>query len=128
MNAPSPRGAALALVLVSACAVSEPELVRPDRGPTTPSADGKDQANQPERAVIKTALMRLLREDPEKGVGAAEAIATKMGGYSTTSSMEATTLLVPAPKLEEALTALATLGKVDHREIRARDVTEARAD
>lgn len=51
-----------------------------------------------------------------------------MGGYSSASSMEATTLMVPAAKLEEALTALTTLGQVDHREVRARDVTEARTD
>lgn len=124
MNVPRPFRAALALLCLVGCAASEPELVRRDQV----LADGKDGQNQTERAVIKTAAMRVLREDPKAGVSAAEGIATKLGGYSSNSSLEAITLMVPSPKLEEALAALGGLGQVDHKEVRARDVTEARAD
>ncbi|HYV49268.1 MAG TPA: DUF4349 domain-containing protein [Myxococcaceae bacterium] len=124
MNVPRPSCAALTLLFLVGCAASEPEMVRRDQALT----DGKDGQNQTDRAVIKTASMRVLREDPKTGVGAAEAIATKLGGYSSNSSLEAITLMVPSPKLDEALTALGGLGQVDHKEVRARDVTEARAD
>jgi len=141
MTVPSPRphGAALvaAIALFSACSVG-PEMTRPDVGASpvteksvadqTGQAGQAGQAGKPERAIIKSAWMRLLREDLKTGVQEAEAIATRMGGYSSASSMEATTLMVPAPRLEEALTALSALGKVDQRDVRARDVTEARAD
>jgi uncharacterized protein DUF4349 len=126
MNVPRPCRLALALVVLTGCVASEPQLARPDPLPT----DGKDgqSQSQTDRAVIKNASMRVLREDPKAGVGAAEVIATKLGGYSSNSSLEAITLMVPSPKLDEALTALGGLGQVDHKEVRARDVTEARAD
>jgi hypothetical protein len=128
MTVPRFSGAALAaaLALCSACATGH-EVIPPDPVAGLDKA-GADQPSKPERAIIKSAWMRLLREDLRSGVQEAETIATRMGGYSSASSMEAITLMVPAPRLEEALTALAALGKVDHRDVRARDVTEARAD
>jgi len=127
MNVPRPPGAALAaaLALACACATTNQDVGRPappegaNTGPGSPASD---------RAVIKSAWLRVLREDPKSGVRDAEVIATRMGGYASASAMESATLMVPAPKLEEALAALAALGKVEHREVRARDVTEARAD
>ncbi len=133
MNVPRISGAVLAaaLALCSACATTEGASMRSDVAANlaSPEKAGADQQpGRPERAIIKSASLRLLREDLKTGVQEAEAIATRMGGYSSASSLEATTLMVPAPRLEEALTALAALGKVDHRDVRARDVTEARAD
>ena len=113
---------AAGLGLCSACSVSS-EVTRADPGP---AAAGPEQAS--ERSIIKSASMRVLREDLKTAVRDAEAIATRMGGYASASSMETATLMVPAPRLEEALTALAALGQVEHRDVRARDVTEARAD
>ncbi|HVE87188.1 MAG TPA: DUF4349 domain-containing protein [Myxococcales bacterium] len=129
MNGSRSGGAAAAAVAVvlalSACGISS-EAMRPDPVPGADKAANAD--GRPDRAVIKSAWMHLLREDPTSGVREAEAIATRMGGYASASSMEATTLMVPAPKLEEALGALAKLGQVEQRDVRARDVTEARAD
>ena len=116
-----PRIGVVALALVSACATMEPEIARP-------ATDPSPEKGAPDRAVIKSAWLHLLREDPKSGVREAEAIATKMGGYSSASSMETATLMVPSPRLDEALTALAALGQVEHRDVRMRDVTEARVD
>jgi len=97
-------------------------------GPPVPAQGAGAESSASDRAVIKSASLRVLREDPKAGVRDAEAIATRMGGYASASAMECATLMVPASRLEEALAALSALGQVEHREVRARDVTEARAD
>lgn len=130
MHVPRLGGAALAAALAFACS-TKTAAVRPDPPVEMANAVSADKAGgdaSPERAIIRSASVRLLREDVESGVREAESIATRMGGYASASSMEATTLMVPAPRLEEALGALSALGRVDHRDVRARDVTEARAD
>lgn len=109
--------AATAVLLLSACATSE--------GTARPEAPISAHLG---RDVIKSAALEISREDPAGGVKHAEALANRLGGYAQSTSAEYATLLVPSAKLDQALDELATLGKVEHRDVRADDVTEAKAD
>lgn len=122
MNPRLGAGALLLAALVgSSCSAMRSEA------PAPPALAGL-RTELSDRQFIQSAALRIEREDPESGVKAASELARSIGGYVQASSGEFATLMVPSTRLDEALTGLAALGKVEHRDVRTEDVTEARRD
>jgi hypothetical protein len=64
----------------------------------------------------------------EKGLGAAEQLATEMGGYLAQRGDAQVTIKVPRPRFNEALARIEKLGDVLHRNVTAEDVTDEYVD
>lgn len=107
----------LAVVFLSACATTQPA-----------EAPARSTAGTGDRQLVQSAELRIEREDPEAGVRKATDLAKELGGYAQRSGTHFASLRIPAPRLEEALTALGGLGKVADQALRTEDVTTARAD
>lgn len=100
-------------------------------------APASDQAQAgyagPDRLLLKTAELRVAVDVVAEAAASASALAQGMGGYVTSSSVQGEEsahldLRVPAPRLDEALDALAALGEARARSITASDVTAEVAD
>jgi hypothetical protein len=104
-----------ALALGGRSAPARPDARAPASGPS-------------ERLVVRSAFVRIERADAEGGVKRAGEIATQMGGWIQRSQNDSTTIMVPAQRLEDALAALAKLGKVTKKDVRGDDVTEEHLD
>jgi hypothetical protein len=93
-------------------------------------AAGADERFQPgrERLLVKTAELSVAVDEVAKGVAAAEARATSLGGYVSASRVSGKAwaqleLRVPSSRLDEALTSLSALGEERSRSVAASDVT-----
>lgn len=84
------------------------------------------------RQVVRTAVLDLQVDDLGVATGQARRVATGYGGFVAAEQSgpqgSALTLRVASDRLDDALAALARLGEVSRRELRAEDVTEQAVD
>jgi hypothetical protein len=87
-----------------------------------PAADG------PAPELQRTATAEIQRDDPEKGVTAAAALATRHGGWVESMASERVTMRVPDANLDAVLADLPELGELTSRRVRAVDVGDTHRD
>ena len=80
------------------------------------------------RQVVYTAALAVVVPDVPRAVAAAQALATRMGGYIQRRTVRSIILRVPAGRFAQALAELDKAGTVTDRDIRALDVTEQYVD
>lgn len=92
----------------------------------------QDPSIGPDRAVVRTATVRVELPDPAGSAGDVRAAVTAAGGYvadeRSTSSRSSLTVKVPAAQLDAFVTRVAGLGTVTDRSSTARDVTDQLVD
>jgi hypothetical protein len=80
------------------------------------------------RQVIYSAALSVVVADVAAAVEKTRTLAEGMGGYADRVTNSKITFRVPAPRFNEALAAIAGLGTVTEREVKAQDVTEEYQD
>ncbi|MDX1565899.1 MAG: DUF4349 domain-containing protein, partial [Phycisphaeraceae bacterium] len=80
------------------------------------------------RIMVYTAAVHMVVLDRDSARTAVRRTAEELGGFMQKLSDASITIKVPAPKFQQALSALETLGQVGRRDIRGRDVTEQYRD
>ncbi|GEL22177.1 hypothetical protein PSU4_11310 [Pseudonocardia sulfidoxydans NBRC 16205] len=92
----------------------------------------QEQSVGPDRAVVRTATVRVEVPDPAGTAGDVRAAVTAAGGYvadeRSTTSRSSLTVKVPAAQLDAFVTRVAGLGTVTERSSTARDVTDQLVD
>lgn len=116
--------AALSLAATSACASSRPLSLPPAASPSTEAATDRIVAERAELTLVTDSLERMRR--------AGDSLAVAWGGYVGDAELRGDglrmSLRVPAPRLEEAMDRLSTLGRATRRTVRRDDVTEQTVD
>ncbi len=79
-------------------------------------------------SVVRSARLSISSDDPQRSVREAEGIAREHGGSVEHALRDSVLLRVPDARLEEMLQALAGLGDVTERELRAVDVSVEHRD
>ena len=116
----------VSLSVLAACSSAQPRYRAEDGLMGMPAgAPGALEAN---RSIIRSALVEVEREDPEKGPAQAVALARTHGGYAQRVTSESATVRVPAERLDVFLGAVPGLGTVAKQSVTAEDVTEAHQD
>ena len=138
-----PAAVAALLFLSTACATMRSPSARsmPDAAPATMSREAAKASDSPTelaqagigRLLIRRAEMRLDDvEDPERVARRVTAMTAALGGFVEQSRESEGSIhikvRVPANLLETAMDSVATLGKVDKRQVSADDVTEQVVD
>ncbi|QSQ25273.1 DUF4349 domain-containing protein [Pyxidicoccus parkwayensis] len=115
--------------VLAACSSAQPHYRTADglMGISSEAA-GAPGALEASRSIIRSALVELEREDPDKGPGQAVALAKTHGGYAQRITSESATVRVPAEHLDVFLGAVPGLGKVAKQSVTAEDITEAHQD
>ncbi|ODU16481.1 MAG: hypothetical protein ABT15_33005 [Pseudonocardia sp. SCN 73-27] len=92
----------------------------------------QDRSVGPDRAVVRTASVRVEVADPAGTAGDVRAAVTTTGGYvadeRSTSSRSSLTVTVPAAQLDAFVSRVAGFGAVTDRSSTARDVTDQLVD
>ncbi len=141
-----PAAVAALLLLSAACStgrsmMGKPAVSAPDAVPTTMAREAANVSDAPPtigqgaigRLLIRRASMRLDDvEDPERVARRVTTMTAALGGFVEQSRESEGSIhikvRVPADLLETAMDSVATLGKVDKRQVSADDVTEQVVD
>ncbi|RTL63900.1 MAG: DUF4349 domain-containing protein [Pseudonocardiaceae bacterium] len=123
------RGSSESMAGVPAVPQSSDAARAADPGVGNPA---QDQSVGPDRAVVRTATVRVEVADPAGTAGDVRAAVTATGGYvadeRSTSSRSSLTVKVPAAQLDAFVARVAGLGTVTDRSSTARDVTDQLVD
>jgi len=115
-----------AAIVFSSCHTKMYE--KPDKAPKVYGWAGIDQDELKDRKIIYDASLELSVKNPDSAFVAVKNIAKKHSGYTQAIESHKTTIRVKYTELNQALSELMALGKVEWKNIRGDDVTEAYTD
>lgn len=116
----------LLLSTLCACATAPSRMARAE--PRAPAGEAEPGAAEAGRSIVRTASLRVERDEPEKGPPEVVALAKSHGGYAERVSEAEVTARVPADRLDAFLAQAPSLGKVARRSVTAEDVTATHRD
>lgn len=119
----------LLLLLLASCNRQSYAVPSPARTQgVIPEADRDQLPGQEKRKLIYSANLGLIVTEPDSALSQIIRITDEFDGYVNRTDNNGAFIRVPAARLDEVLSRLSVLGKVDYQNITGEDVTEAYFD